>query len=319
MQSSFNFFITGTAVGILICLVGYFVYYFLGSKRKEEGINFAQLFQDLKNDLTSFLNEKLVRLEEHSHHISITAQDLRNLKELFAGPKTRGNLGEILLEDILKQFPQEFYQAQYRLGTETVDFVLKINEFIIPVDVKFPLEIYQKLLNADPQEKSRYQKELIRNLKEKINSISKKYILPHQGTVEFALLYLPAEGLYYEILSDVIYQEIFDFAYQRKVFLTSPRNFEIVCSLIGTFLRKQEIAKNIELILNSLTQLEKDLASFKEKLETSANQIQHSQQNLQSALRIFNRILVDFRHLAQLETKKPSEKIELSEQLTDKH
>jgi DNA recombination protein RmuC len=303
---------------ILIILGGLVLVYFLLKKDIEKLISQnkdsdTQKFLDLQNKIiesfgllgkevqehlrtTLEKQEKIVettsKIEELTRNLESSAVEIKTFKEILAGPKNRGFLGEIMLEEIIKNLPSSFYEKQYQLGFDRVDYVLKLNDLIIPIDAKFPVQSFQGS-----------KKELIKNLKNKIEEISRKYILPSRGTVEFALMYLANEGIYYELLSDKDYTEVWDFAREKSVFLTSPKNFELICSSLLLVIRKQELGQNIQQILMNLHQLEKDLLELNQQFETSYKQLKYSFSNLQEFERILNRFIINYRSLLKSEEK----------------
>jgi DNA recombination protein RmuC len=325
-----------TLFNILIILGGLILVYLLLKKDIEKLISQskdseAQKFLDLQNKIIesfSFLEnfknsivkeiqeyfnttiekqEKIVettsKIEELTRNLESSAIEIKTFKEILAGPKNRGFLGEIMLEEIIKNLPSSFYEKQYQLGFDRVDYVLKINDLIIPIDAKFPVQNFSQISNLDEKNKQSLKKELIRNLKNKIEDISRKYILPSRGTVEFALMYLANEGIYYELLSDKDYAEVWDFAREKSVFLTSPKNFELICSSLLLVIRKQELGQNIQQILMNLHQLEKDLLELSQQFETSYKQLKYSFSNLQEFERILNRFIINYRSLLKSEEK----------------
>jgi DNA recombination protein RmuC len=307
-----------TLFNILIIFGGLILIYFLLKKDIEKLISQSkdsdtQKFLDLQNKIiesfgrlgkevqehlrtTLEKQEKIVettsKIEELTRNLESSAIEIRTFKEILAGPKNRGFLGEIMLEEIIKNLPSSFYEKQYQLGFDRVDYVLKFNDLIIPIDAKFPVQSFQGS-----------KKELIKNLKNKIEEISRKYILPSRGTVEFALMYLANEGIYYELLSDKDYAEVWDFAREKSVFLTSPKNFELICSSLLLVIRKQELGQNIQQILMNLHQLEKDLLELSQQFEKSYHQLRNSFSNLQEFERILNRFIINYRSLLKSEEK----------------
>jgi len=229
--------------------------------------------------------------------------EIRTFKEILAGPKNRGFLGEIMLEEIIKNLPSSYYEKQYPIGFERVDYVLKLNDLIIPIDAKFPVQNFNQILSNEEKNKQTLKKELIKNLKNKIEDIAKKYISPSKGTVEFALMYLANEGIYYELLSDKDYEEVWNFAREKSVFITSPKNFELICSSLLLVIRKQELGQNIYQILMNLHQLEKDLLELNQYFETLYKQLSNSFTNLQKFERILNRFIINYRSLLKSEEK----------------
>jgi DNA recombination protein RmuC len=326
MLTFFNFLIIG---------LGFVIIYLLLKKEIEkikepEGQRFLDLqnkiienFNLLKNEALNHLQttlqkqEKIVestaKIEESTRNIGISVQEMKNvredIKEILVGPKSRGNLGEIMLEEILKNLPLSFYEKQYSIGLERVDYVLKLNDTLIPIDAKFPVQNFQKIFDIEEKNKQSLKKELIRNLKTKIDDISKKYILPSKGTIEFALMYLANEGIYYELLSDKDFVEVWDFAREKSVFITSPKTFELICSSLLLIIRRQELSQNIQQILINLHQLEKDLIELNNQFIKSYNQLKNSFNNLQEFEKILNRFIINYRSLIKAE-QKLEEKIE---------
>lgn len=271
--------------------------------RKELESKLENIQKDIQEKLEK-TTEKTAKIEEVARVLEGHSLDLKNLKEVLAGTKSRGIFGEKALEEILKEFPSNIYEKQYKIGSFIVDFVLKINETIIPIDSKFPYSSYAKILQTESEtEKEKLRKELIRAIKSHIDSISTKYILPIRETVEFAIMFLPAEGLFYELISNKEYDEIWDYSREKSVFISSPRNFEIVCAQISLILKKQEFARNIQDILKSLLQLDKDISEITAYLEKARSQLSNSTTNLEQAYRAFNRFLFNFRDLIKKEEK----------------
>ncbi len=314
-------------LNILFILLGLFLIYFLLRKDLEKLLlqnkdTDSQKFLDLTNKLTENFNllkqdvfktlestlqkqEKVIeshsKIEEIARNLESSASEIKSFKEILAGPKSRGYLGEIMLEEILKSLPQNYYEKQYNLGSQKVDYVLKINNTLIPIDAKFPIQNFHKILELEEKNKENLKNDLIKNLKNKIKDISDKYIQPSKETVEFAILYLANEGIYYELLSDKDYYGVWEFAREKSVFLTSPKTFELICSSLLLMIRKQEFSKNIQQILDNLYQLEKDLNELKELFSTSYTQLTYSYNNLSKLERMLNKFISNFQMLLKSE------------------
>jgi DNA recombination protein RmuC len=325
-----------TLFNILIILGGLILVYFLLNKDIEKLISQskdseAQKFLDLQNKIiesfgllenfkssivkeiqehfntTIEKQEKIVettsKIEELTRNLESSAVEIRTFKEILAGPKNRGFLGEIMLKEILKNLPSSLYEEQFNLGGHRVDYVLKLNDTIIPIDSKFSVQEFNNIFSAGEKDKQILKKELIRKLRNQIESISQKYIVPYKETVEFALMYLANEGIYYELLSDKDYDEVWNFARSKSVFLTSPKNFELICSSLLLVIRKQELGQNIKQILMNLDQLEKDLLELNQQFNKSYDQLRYSFSNLQEFERILNRFIINYRSLLKSEEK----------------
>lgn len=154
--------------------------------------------------------------------MSEIGRSMKDLQEFLKSPKLRGNIGEHVLKDLISQmFPKNNFFLQYEFKTgDRVDAAIKTDAGILPIDSKFPMENFQKMNKANEQkERDAFQKEFIKDIKKHISAISKKYILPDEGTMDFALMYVPSESVYYEIVNIA---EIMDFARNERVYIVSP-------------------------------------------------------------------------------------------------
>lgn len=154
--------------------------------------------------------------------MSEIGRSMKDLQEFLKSPKLRGEIGEEVLSDLIGQmFPKNnfFLQYQFRSG-EKVDAAIKTEAGILPIDSKFPLENFQKMAKGQTEEERKSaRKEFIRDVKKHIETISKKYILPEEGTMDFALMYVPSEAVYYEIAQET---DITSFARRARVYPVSP-------------------------------------------------------------------------------------------------
>jgi DNA recombination protein RmuC len=147
---------------------------------------------------------------------------MKELQEFLKSPKLRGNIGEQVLKDLIAQmFPKNSFNLQYQFKSgEKVDAAIKTDAGILPIDSKFPMENFQKMMSAESEkEKSSFEKEFIRDVRKHIDTIAKKYILPSEGTMDFALMYVPSESVYYELVN---LTEIMDHARKSRVYIVSP-------------------------------------------------------------------------------------------------
>ena len=172
-------------------------------------------------------------------------RSMRDLQEFLRSPKLRGQIGEAVLKDLLGQvLPKQHFHLQYAFKSgEIVDAALKLEQGIIPIDAKFPMENFRKMAKArDEKEREIHRKDFIADVKKHIDAIANKYIRPQEGTLDFALMYIPAEPVYYEILTNN--PEIDDYAYQKRVRPVSPNTLyaylrAIIMSLEGSRIEKQ--------------------------------------------------------------------------------
>ncbi|HYM65542.1 MAG TPA: DNA recombination protein RmuC [Candidatus Sulfotelmatobacter sp.] len=174
------------------------------------------------------LNERLDKaatvikdVEKEVGQMSEIGRNMRDLQEFLKSPKLRGNIGEQVLKDLISQmFPKNSFFLQYEFKSgDKVDAAIKTDAGILPVDSKFPMENFQKMTKAEEKEKENYKKEFIRDVKKHIDAISKKYILPSEGTMDFALMYIPSESVYYEVVNIA---DVMEYARKARVYLVSP-------------------------------------------------------------------------------------------------
>jgi DNA recombination protein RmuC len=146
---------------------------------------------------------------------------MKELQDFLKSPKLRGNIGEEVLKDLISQmFPKNSFHLQYMFKSgDRVDAAIQTDAGILPIDSKFPMENFQKMAKADENEREGFKKEFSRDIKKHIDTIANKYILPEEGTMDFALMYVPSESVYYEVIS---IQELMSYAKKNRVYLVSP-------------------------------------------------------------------------------------------------
>jgi len=217
------------------------------------------------------LQGKLGKLEEANTRIFEVGKDIRSLQEILKSPKMRGSLGEYFLGDLLLQIlPKEHFELQRSFkNNEKVDAAILIGEAWVSVDAKFPLENFQRFLAAsDEAEKKNLRKVFTSDVKKHIDAIAQKYIRPDEGTYEFALMYVPAENIYYEIIVKDELTEgehvLANHAMQKKVIPVSPNTLYIYLQTIALGLKGLRIEKTAKEILNGLTRLGSDLEKISE-------------------------------------------------------
>lgn len=226
--------------------------------------------QNLGSTASVFGNvkEQLGRLEVTNKQIVDISRDISSLQELLRAPKFRGAMGEVLLENLLGQvLPKQHYDTQYRFKSgDAVDAVIRLGERLVPVDAKFSLENFQKMLEApDEQTKTTLRRKFISDVKNRIDEVSSKYILPQENTYDFALMYIPAENVYYEV---IIKEDIFSYSMSKKVIPVSPNTFYAYLQVICLGLKGLKVEENAKVILKSLSALGIEMDKFKEEFNT---------------------------------------------------
>lgn len=229
------------------------------------------------------MQETISKLTEQQKN----AEDLgQSLKYLLQTPKLRGNYGEEVLEEMLERIlPKGLWQRQYTIdGSERVDAVVTYKDVVIPIDAKFPREIYEKYLNAqDNETKKRAWKLYEDGIKLQINAIKNKYIKPHKGTTDFALMFIPSESIYYETIAERNFIgspcEIFDYARTNKVIPVSPNTFYAFLQIVMMGIRNIDIIKSAKKLQEALIKLERNFTLFYAKYEDIGASLDKAQES----------------------------------------
>jgi len=201
------------------------------------------------------------------HEIGRAAAELVNI---MRAPKLRGGMGELFLGDLLAQIlPPEHYRLQYPFKSgEKVDAAIRIGERLVPVDAKFPYENFRRVIEAATEaERAAARKQFLRDVKKHVDAIATKYILPDEGTYDFALMYVPAENVYYEtILKDEAGEEhpLLGYALTRRVIPVSPNSFYAYLQTILLGLRGLKVEQQAQEILAALQRLRGDFDRLSE-------------------------------------------------------
>jgi DNA recombination protein RmuC len=263
--------------------------------------------QNLGNATSAFGNvkEQLGKLEETNKQIIAISQNISSLQELLRAPKFRGAMGETFLENLLSQvLPKEHYQVQYRFkSSDAVDAVIRLGERLVPVDAKFSLENFQKMLEgSDEQVKESFRKKFIQDIKNRINEIAVKYILPAENTYDFALMYIPAENVYYEV---IIKEDIFTYSMSKKVIPVSPNTFYAYLQVICLGLRGLKVEENAKMILKSLGALAVETERFKEDFNVLGSHLLNANTKYVDAQKRFDKVaerLTNIQDTKQIDT-----------------
>jgi DNA recombination protein RmuC len=215
------------------------------------------------------IQEKLGSLDITTKNIQDISKDISSLQEILQAPKLRGNLGEYLLEELLKDIlPSNNYEMKYSLKNGMqVDAVIKLGEGMVFIDSKFPLESFQRLVKSETEEdKIRYKKEFIGAVKNKINEIATKYIDIEENTFEFAMMYIPAENVFYEtVINDSLKNkgyELFKYAIEKRIILVSPNSFYAYLISIVYGLKGLKIEQEAKIIKEKLSAVKDSFGKF---------------------------------------------------------
>jgi DNA recombination protein RmuC len=223
-------------------------------------------------EVISKVQLRLGELFETAKHMQELGKDISRLQDILRAPKLRGGIGEYLLEDLLSQIlPQRNYETQYAFKSgEKVDVLIRLGSNTVPVDAKFPLESFERLRQAETEaERKKAKREFMTSVKARIDEIARKYIRPDEGTYDFALMYIPAENVFYEVIvkDEELGEEksIASYALERHVVPVSPNSFYAYLMAIAFGLRGFHIEKQAQEIRGSIGELQKLFGIFYEQ------------------------------------------------------
>lgn len=267
----------------------------LSNRMNEQLTSSAVVVKDYTRLMGDFQN-RLGQLQESTQSMIRIGQDISSLEDILKAPKLRGILGELFLEELLRQLlPQDRYVCQYSFRSgEKVDAVILLGQGMVPVDAKFPLENFKRHLQAaSPEEEKRTRRQFLQDVKKHVDSIASKYILPEEGTFDFALMYVPAENVYYETIvkedNTAEGEGLVSYALKRKVIPVSPNSFYAYLQAVVLGLRGLKIENSAKEILNGLAQLANDFKRFDEDFERLGAQIGHSKTTYEKAQKRLDR------------------------------
>ncbi|PIP86412.1 DNA recombination protein RmuC [Candidatus Campbellbacteria bacterium CG11_big_fil_rev_8_21_14_0_20_44_21] len=237
-----------------------------------------QMTESLK--LVKDVTEGLTKLEETNKNVLGFADQLQNLQDILKNPKQRGVLGEYYLETVLKNvMPPGSFEMQYKFENgETVDAAIFIKDKILPVDSKFSLENYNRLIKErDPAEKERLEKQFKNDLKLRIDETS-KYIRPKENTMDFAFMFIPSEGIYYDILVGTVgvvsSRDLIEYAFQqKKVIIVSPTSFLAYLQTVLQGLRALQIEESAKGIRKNVEVLGRHVGAYESFMQRLGNSL----------------------------------------------
>jgi DNA recombination protein RmuC len=273
------------------------------TRQLEQGMKLIQAGQstigarlDAATKVVGDVQGSLGTLQEATRRVAEIGREIQGLEQVLKSPKMRGGLGETLLERVLDEMlPREHWMTQhgFRSG-EKVDAAIRIGERIVPVDAKFPLENFRRMLGeADEAQRRQYRRVFARDVKARVDEIAKKYILPDEGTYDFALMYVPAENVYYEIAvrpEEAGEEPITTYALSRRVVPVSPNSIFAYLQVIVLGLKGLRIEANARRIQEDLARLGGDVAKLRQPLATLGRHLGNAQKQYEDAQRELDRL-----------------------------
>jgi DNA recombination protein RmuC len=253
---------------------------------------------------SSAIHQQLGQLGQANAEILARANDLKKLEQALRPPKARGGFGELLLGNLLRdRLPQDSYQLQYGFKTgERVDAVIRV-ERLVPIDAKFPLDNFERVADAETDdERALYEKAFARDLKTHVDAIAQKYIRPDEGTYDFALMYLPSEGVYYELVGGKT-GALLQYAHDKRVFPVSPTTFTSQLQVIALGLKGMQIEQRAHEVMAYVTQLQGDFDRFRDDFQVVGKHIGNAQSKFAEAEKRLDRFDSKLERAAETETE----------------
>lgn len=232
--------------------------------------------------LVKDVTEGLTKLDETNRQVVSFADQLQNLQDILKNPKQRGVLGEYYLETVLKNvMPPGSYQMQYGFPNgEIVDAAVFVKDRVVPIDSKFSLENYNRILEArDQEERGRLEKAFKQDLKIRIDETS-KYVRPEEGTMDFAFMFIPSEGVYYDLLVNQVgavktnTRDLIEYAFQKKVIIVSPTSFLAYLQTVLQGLKSLQIEEQAKDIQKRVLELGRHLKGYEDYMLKMGNTLQ---------------------------------------------
>lgn len=263
-------------IGIMIAGFAFVLYFMtqkLGELKNDQAVGLIK--QDLVSMSQTFaqtqahMNDRLDKaaqvfggLQNELGKMQELGRSMKDIQDVLKSPKLRGNIGEQLMADLIKQqIPKGNFTLQYEFKSRfKVDAVIKTNNGLIPIDSKFPVENYLKYSQSDNDaERATAHKDFVSDIKKHVQAIAKKYILPDEGTVDFALMYVPGEAVFYEIMTNT---DLDQFANSYRVYFVSPHTFSYYLGVVYLSLEGEVIQEKAKEVMNFLKGIQIDARKF---------------------------------------------------------
>lgn len=296
---------------IAVIVVGFvLMFYFISQKLKpsSEMLKVISMLQDSSQKDRQVLLESLQRnsndlntrldnaakvigdVQRNVGEMSEIGRGMKEIQEFLQSPKLRGNIGEQVLRELLGQMlPKSSFHLQYTFASgEKVDAAIKTSAGIIPIDSKFPMENFRALMAAEGKEdKAKLRYDFERDIKKHIDDISKKYILTEEGTIDYALMYVPSEAVYYEVANSPL---LFEYASKKRVLPVSPATFYAYMRAILMSFEGQKIEAQAKEILSVLRAVSSDYSNVEDSLKTLGRHITNANNTMASVTNDFGKL-----------------------------
>lgn len=301
-------------VAIVVMVVGFGAVLGALLKRRDDTAlgMLKQDMQGMSSQITSTTKEINDRLNQAANYMmgvqkglgemQEIGRNMRELQDFLRSPKLRGNVGEKVMRDLLEQMiPKGNLNFQYgfKSGT-TVDAIIKTRNGLIPIDAKFPMENFNKAAKAtDEAERDRFLHEFAKDVRKHVGDIARKYILPSEGTVDFALMYVPSEAIYYEIISN---DELINVGTDLAVYIVSPNTFYYFVKTIMLALEGEKVEERARLVLQALRGIQQDARKFGTELDVLDGHLGRSRKAMDSVSASYTKLGAKIENTNQLQS-----------------
>ena len=255
---------------------------------------------------TTRIHERLGKVDEATGQMLERAKELARLEQALRPPKARGGFGETLLANLLADtFPREKYALQYGFHSgERVDAVIRLDRALVPIDAKFPLDNFQRVVEAESDgERELYAKQFCRDVKHHVDVIAEKYIRPDEGTYEFALMYLPAETVYYELVCNRLGGGSSPLAHalERNVIPVSPSTLHAYLLVLVLGFKGLQIERHAREVMAYCADLNRDFGRFKNDFDLLGKHLGNAQTKFGDAEKRLSRFEAKLERAAESE------------------
>jgi len=242
------------------------------------------------------VRERLVELTVAARQLDTLDAAVGDLRQLLTVPKLRGALGELWLEELLRDaLPPDHVALQHAFRSgERVDAVVRLRDRLVPIDAKFPLEAWRRVLASDGADAERERRAFLRAVRARVDEVAAKYIRPEEGTTDFAVMYVPAEGVFYEAIlreaPEPGVESTLDYARRRRGLLASPHTVWAYLGAVAHGLRGVVLEERQREVLDALAGLQQDVETFFDAFDLARRHLLNAERQLQEAERLGYRL-----------------------------
>ena len=265
----------------------------LSESNKSAQVQFSESAKIIRD-----VTERLTKLDETNKQVVSFADQLKNLQDILKNPKQRGVLGEYYLETVLKNIlPAGSFQMQYAFkNKEIVDAAVFVDKRIIPIDSKFSLENYNRIIESvNPNDKKKYEAAFVNDLKTRIDETS-KYVRPEEKTTDFAFMFIPSEAVYYDLINNKVgavtsdTESLITYAYKKKVIVVSANTFVAFLQTVLQGLKNQKISEEAHQIIKEMEKIGKHMYAYSEYMNRLGGHLDSTVSSYEKARKEFEKL-----------------------------